>query len=74
MTAAHIFSAKNTHARDIKKPKILAKKSRLWKTANGGDPYTSPQDDVKRDGDNQEEYCDEKVGKKTFTKIQFREP
>ena len=41
---------------------------RLWKTANGGDPYTSPQDDVKRDGDNQEEYCDEKVGKKTFTK------
>ena len=47
---------------------------RLWKTANGGDPYISTQDDIRRDGDNQEECCDEKVGKKTFTKTQFREP
>ena len=47
---------------------------KLWITANGGDPYISPQDDVQRDGDNQEECCDEKVGKKTFTKTQFREP
>ena len=47
---------------------------KLWITANGGDPYISPQDDVQRDGDNQEECGDEKVGKKTFTKTQFREP
>ena len=46
---------------------------RLWKTASDGDPYTTPQDDAKRDNDNQEECCDEKAGKKTFTKIQFRD-
>ena len=40
VTAAHMFSAKNTHARDNKKLKILAKKMKLWKTANDGNPYT----------------------------------
>ena len=32
------------------------------------------QDDAERDDDSQEECCDERVEKKTFTKISFKEP